>query len=462
MKVDNRMITGNSYSSGVIEALILAAIPTVTGALELIFTSACTSSNGLPGSTAYFVKAQTEGTNIMCECSPVGSPITYLNVYTGSAWGTWKQPVDAVLLFTGSYYRSDYFKLTSPSVRQTINTPPTLSVLINNIRYTSTSSTAFNLDSAGSWDSATYATAANRAGKDFYIYACVPVSGNIPVFILSANTTYPTGYTASNSRKIGGFHCLCVSVGTTCYPFNNSRSDLSLLNDYYITHDFTIADTSRHWLKTYIAGDVIPFSIWDLSKKPQCTPEGMTYDPKSGLWVEIYLPSYSGGLLYSKYNQTVISGTTTPAFHQFKFSQQFRSQKKRLLTQYEFESISIGSPQGENIVYSAMPAGSGGHVAVSGQRIISNIGVEDATGVFWQWGEGQGIQGSTAAWVNAYDGNDLNVLGQYCLQPNAPIFGGDWGDGVFCGSRSYYWADAPLGLGAAYSGRGAALVSSQV
>ena len=372
---------------------------------------------------------------------------------------------DAVVVYVGtqsSYYRNDYFKVTSPTVRQTINIPSVVSLLINNIRYTSTSSLALNLDTAGSWDTSTYATAANRVGKDFYIYACVPGSDNIPVFILSANTTYPVGYTASNSRKIGGFHCLCVSVGTTCYPFNNSRSDLSLLNDYYITHDFTQADTSRHWLKTYIAGDIIPFSIWDLSKKPQCSPDGMTFDPKSGLWVAIYLPSYSSGLLYSRYNQTVISGATTPAFHQFKFSQQFRSQKQRLLTQYEFESISIGSPQGENIAGSAMPAGSGGHVAVSGQRIISNIGVEDATGVFWQWGEGQGITGTAAAWNNAYDANDLNVLGQYFLQPNCPIFGGAWDNGVRCGSRAYGWAEPPVGLDSDSSGRGAALVSSQI
>ncbi|MFA7221017.1 MAG: hypothetical protein WC119_11020, partial [Synergistaceae bacterium] len=54
-----------------------------------------------------------------------------------------------------------------------------------------------NIDS--NWDTTTptnYAVAANRAGKDFYIYACVPVSGYVPVIILSAATTYPAGYTA--------------------------------------------------------------------------------------------------------------------------------------------------------------------------------------------------------------------------------------------------------------------------
>ena len=54
--------------------------------------------------------------------------------------------------------------------------------------------------------------AANRAGKDWYIYACQPLSGTIPLFKFSPNSTIPYGYTANNSRKLGGFHTLCVSM----------------------------------------------------------------------------------------------------------------------------------------------------------------------------------------------------------------------------------------------------------
>ena len=39
----------------------------------------------------------------------------------------------------------------------------------------------------------------------YYVYACHPVSGSAPAFKISKNATYPTGWTANTSRKIGGF-----------------------------------------------------------------------------------------------------------------------------------------------------------------------------------------------------------------------------------------------------------------
>ena len=366
-------------------------------------------------------------------------------------------------LETMQYNRNTPFKVTSPSVRQTLNTPSVLIALINGIQYIADGSSVIDLDVAASWDNAAYADAAARAGKDFYIYICEPVSGNIPVYVLSANSTYPTGYTALNSRKIGGFHCLCVAVGTTCYAFNNSRSDLSVLDDVYVTHDFALSDTSRHWLKNYIAGDILPFSIWDIRRRPLASPEGKVFDANSNIWVDIYLPSLSGGLLKSVYNAVPTSGglpnTAPNLFHQYKYAQQFRQQRQFLLKQHEFVSMSLGSPQGENIAGSAMPAGTGGCVAVSRQRIISNIGVEDATGVFWQWGDGQSLTGTGVAYANAYDGNDLNVAGQHYQQPNPPIFGGGWNHGVNCGSRAAVWSNAALSLDANVSGRGGSPVS---
>ncbi len=43
------------------------------------------------------------------------------------------------------------------------------------------------------------------ASTTYYIYACHPVSGDVPAFVVSANTTYPVGWNADTSRKIGGF-----------------------------------------------------------------------------------------------------------------------------------------------------------------------------------------------------------------------------------------------------------------
>ena len=131
----------------------------------------------------------------------------------------------------------------SAANRRTLVSPDQLGVNIDGQGYFLPAAVEFDLNVAASWDTQTptdYAVAANRAGKDFYIYACVPVSGYTPVLILGAATTYPAGYTADNSRKIGGFHCECANVGTI----------------------------SGHPLTGYLAGDIIPRSIQDLKHRP--------------------------------------------------------------------------------------------------------------------------------------------------------------------------------------------------
>ena len=75
------------------------------------------------------------------------------------------------------------------------------------------------------------------AGRDYCIYACSQ-AGSL-VFRTSLNTTYPSGFSATTSRKIGGFHTLCVSVGTN----------------------------AGHPLSGYVAADVLPASIWDLKHR---------------------------------------------------------------------------------------------------------------------------------------------------------------------------------------------------
>jgi len=88
--------------------------------------------------------------------------------------------------------------------------------------------------------------------------------------------------------------------------------------------------------------------------------------------------------------------------------------------------------------------------------MISDIGCEDMCGVLWQWGYEHGGPYSSAAWVNAYDGNDSGVGGQHYDYPNRPKFGGSWGDGVICGARSSYWRDGPLYVDSHVSSRAVA------
>ena len=74
------------------------------------------------------------------------------------------------------------------------------------------SDTALDLDTNATWDTGSAVAAASIAGNDYYIYAC-DNSGFLELLI-SADSTYPSGYDADTSRKIGGFHCLCEDVGT--------------------------------------------------------------------------------------------------------------------------------------------------------------------------------------------------------------------------------------------------------
>ena len=69
-------------------------------------------------------------------------------------------------------------------------------------------------------------------GTDYYIYCCDPTNGSDTVdrdevFVISKNSTYPSGYTADNSRKIGGFHygkCTTALFRTAYGPQSTARS----------------------------------------------------------------------------------------------------------------------------------------------------------------------------------------------------------------------------------------------
>lgn len=190
------------------------------------------------------------------------------------------------------------------------------------------SATNLDLNNTAVWDDAQYATASNRAGKDFYLYQ---VSGG--GLILSANSTVPTGYTISNSRKIGGFHCLCLSVGTI----------------------------SGHTLTDFLTGDILPQSIWDLNFSPACSPEGMVYSAAADVWVDIYLQSGTGTSTLSAYGATI---TDTRSY--WDHQDDLAAVGKRLLSDAEFSQVTLGSPEQVNIAGSADPVTTGGHRSTTG------------------------------------------------------------------------------------------------
>lgn len=193
-------------------------------------------------------------------------------------------------------------------------------------------------------------TGAIEAGKDYCVYAC-DNAGSL-VFKISLATTFPSGFDADNSRKIGGFHTLCVSVGTI----------------------------AGHTLTGYVANDILPASVWDLKHRPVSEPAGMVYSEGANIWVDIYLTSGTGASTAS-----VNGGTISDSRDHMSFIDDHAAVKKGMLNDNEFQVIAAGSNKETNIAGSANPVTTTGHLDTAGRRMISNIGCEDCCGVMWQW-----------------------------------------------------------------------------
>jgi len=331
----------------------------------------------------------------------------------------------------GHYSRDQQWAAKTVSTaadRHTLLSPNRLAVDVGGALLGLVTQQTFDLSLPAIWDSTTtdYTVAANRAGKDFYVYACNN-SGSLTLLV-SANSAYPTGYTATTSRKIGGFHCLCAAVGVI----------------------------SGHTLSGYLAGDILPASVWDLKHRPVSAPEGMVYVAGIGKWADIYLASVADGKLVSVFGGTCADGASSPLFDWYDFTEWFGRIGKVLPGQGEFMAAATGSNEGTNIAGSADPGTTGGHVDTAGRRMISNVGCEDCNGVLWQWLiEAGGPYDTTTAYIDQYTAR-TSQRGQGYYVPNRGLAGGDWGDGSYCGSRSSNCSNGPLTLHAYVSARGVA------
>lgn len=322
-----------------------------------------------------------------------------------------------------------YYWYDSPYVSDANNTtviiPAGLEVNIGNYAFVTQSDSQVDIALAGS--------ASARAGKDVYIYACWPsnVESGIPVFVASMNSTTPTGYNATNSRKIGGVHCLCADVGTI----------------------------AGHPLSGYVAGDVLPASLWDLRHRPMSAPEGMVYIEPLDLWADIYLNSWDGEKIVSEYGAVIADGASSRSYHWWRWAEEFNLLKKRLPHRWEFRELADGSPEAVNITGSADPNTTGGHTATNSQRIISKYGCEDCTGVLWQWGSDLTTHGTTNDWAGySYTSSivptESNRGGEYYATTYAALFGGLWSISSYCGSRSVNWSSSVVHLYSNCSARG--------
>ena len=255
-------------------------------------------------------------------------------------------------------------------------------------------------------------TGAISNGEDYYVYACDD-SGSL-VFKISLNSSYPSGFSTATSRKIGGFHTLCVNVGTI----------------------------GGHDLTDYVANDILPASVWDLKHRPKSEPEGMVYDEGTGIWVDIYLTSGTGASTAS-----VNGGTISDTRDWMDFNDDYAAVKKQMLSDVEFQSIAAGSNEETNINGSADPVTTGGHSDTASRRMISNIGCEDCAGALYQWLSTSSVR---ADFDIGNDTGDISSGGWYDLAGSKGSFytygtdkymntqllaGGAWDAGADCGSR---------------------------
>ena len=273
-------------------------------------------------------------------------------------------------------------------------------------------------------------TGSEEGGKDYHIFA-LNNAGTL-VFKIHKTTayndyidingedagglTYPSGYTSSTAKVIGGFH-------------NNATNTTST------------------------AGDILQYSAWDRKNRPACPdPRGMVKSKYRKVWYDIYLASAWNDATQitsmpgaDPYNQptykvrSVYQGTIWDTMTWYFANQRGVNSGKRLLIYDEFMDMATGTPETQNITGGADPVTTGGHTgATAAVRLVSAIGAEDAAGVLWQWGSGlymRDAEGAAWAW-GAVTGGYGSIYHYRTYDPVAPRFGGTWGDAANAGSRS--------------------------
>ena len=249
-------------------------------------------------------------------------------------------------------------------------------------------------------------------GKDYYIYACDD-SGSL-IFKISLAATYPSGFTADNSRKIGGFHTLCVAAGTI----------------------------SGHPLTGYAANSILPQSVWDLKHRAlnkNMSNAGLVYDDGSCAWELIYLGSDDGdGGIQSVYNATILD-----TIDWNNYGDKLIKVGMFLEDDLEFQSLARGSNEETNITGSADPVTTGGHSDTAGRRMISDIGCEDCCGAMYQWLRDQSYKPPATpgwGWYNlpGSKGSLYNYGGATGDADVKLIAGLNWSLAAYCGSRGRY------------------------
>jgi hypothetical protein len=297
-----------------------------------------------------------------------------------------------------------------------------------------------------------------QVGTDYYVYLVDNSSAGL--LVLSANSSYPAGQNADNTRKIGGFHYGHIRCT------NNKFAPVSPNGTVFGTDGVT-------WTQNVTVG-IIPNSVWDLNNRPLCSPEGMAL--VGNIWVDIYPSSVAeaitfetsssglfvaGGKLQSKYG--LVPATGSEGLNWYNFHELANRSGKRLVTYGEWIKAAYGNPGGQDgsddygwtKTTNGARARAGCQVNSSGmydaQSLVKRFAVSahnlcDCVGNVWEWTDETSIRNDgTAAWAwQDVVGADK---GQAYLPQStglsAFVCGGDWYGGVHAGARAVNTANSP-------------------
>ncbi len=300
--------------------------------------------------------------------------------------------------------------------------------------------------------------AAFSVGCDYYVYICDSrQDAQDEQYIISLNSTYPSGWNASNSRKIGGFHYgRCRKINDNLQPVNSSG-----------------AVFGTGW-ESAVSNGIVPRSVWTLGHRPKCSPEGMVY-LGGGTWVDIYLNSDDGAQgLKSEYNCAPMTGTE--GMNWYTFTERLMKSGKRMPDYSEFCAYAFGSPQGldgANTNAWTATTNTGRGTTGSVVNAVSAVGCVDAVGRVWEWLNDLITRAEhatnadyhpTAAWGwdkksplrdNATKYDVGNIYQYYAYSLAALVAGGDWDDGVGAGARAVGCDNYPWSVSTSIGVRGA-------
>jgi len=284
--------------------------------------------------------------------------------------------------------------------------------------------TDFDLDLDSDLD-----TGAKAHGSDYYAYLC-DNSGSL-VGLLSAATTYPTGYNADTSRKMGGFH----------------YGRVRLVDANWIPQDSVNGSYGSGW-EDDVSTEILSNSVWDLKNRPTCSPEGMA---KVGdRWMDIYLCSVdaavslssgklAGGTTKSIYNANPLTGTES--LNAYLFNELAKRTGKRMPTLSEWLQGAEGSPQGndgDNVNAWSNTGNSARNPTGTVVRAVSAYNLCDCVGNVREWLDEFVLDPSqeTGAWHDVMTGQGVGQLYMYgATSLHVVNAGGSWSNGVVAGSR---------------------------